>query len=66
VGDGIPIDKVLDSHYGKLAVDQGHAQAQFNYGFLLVSGDGIPMDKSLGRHYFKPAADQGHAQAEFN
>jgi TPR repeat protein len=49
-----------------LSADQGFAQAQLNYGFLLYHGDGILMNKSLAAHYFQLSADQGDAQAQFN
>jgi TPR repeat protein len=39
-GVGIPRDKSLAAHYFKLAVDQGNADARFNYGWMLSHGDG--------------------------
>jgi hypothetical protein len=63
LGSSDPMDKSFSAHYFKLAADQGHAHAQFKYGFLLDTGDGVPMNKSLSVHYYKLAANQGHVYA---
>jgi TPR repeat protein len=55
------MNKSLAAHYFKLAADQSHARAQFNYGIMLLCGQGISINKSLAAHYFKLSADQGDA-----
>jgi hypothetical protein len=65
-GDGISINKSLATHYFKLSVDQGQAEAQFGYGIILSHGNGISVNKFLAVHYFKLSADQGQAVAQFN
>jgi hypothetical protein len=52
--------------YYKLAADQNHARAQFNYGSCLAQGKGVPVDLIGAATYFKLAADQNHAQAQFS
>jgi TPR repeat protein len=47
-------------------VDQGLAQAQFNYGVLLSHGDGILMNNSLAAPYFKLSPDQRNTNAQLN
>jgi TPR repeat protein len=47
-----------------LSADQDSAEAQFNYGFLLLHSDAIAVNKSLAAHYFKLSADQGYPMAQ--
>ena len=47
----------------KLAVDQGHADAQFNLGVMYVNGDGIEQSYSKARELWTKAAAQGDKEA---
>jgi TPR repeat protein len=40
-------NKSLAVHYYKLSADQGNAEAQFYYGFMLRRGEGISMKNHL-------------------
>lgn len=48
------------------AADQGHADAQFKYGYALYFGEGIENDYTSAAMWFKRAAVQGHAKAMYN
>ena len=50
----------------KLAVDQGHADAQFNLGVMYVNGDGIEQSYSKAREWWTKAAAQGRENAIHN
>jgi hypothetical protein len=65
-GKGVSIDKKGAAHYYKLAVDQGYADAQYNYGNCLKKGEGVSTDFKGAAHYFILAADQGIAAAQLN
>ena len=52
--------------YYTLAVDQGHAQAQFNLGCMYYEGDGIELDKKKALKYYTQSSKQGHAEAQYN
>jgi TPR repeat protein len=52
--------------YYKLAADQNHARAQFNYGICLANGRGVSVDLIGAAKYYKLAADQNHALAQCN
>ncbi|KAG0077887.1 hypothetical protein BGZ93_003569, partial [Podila epicladia] len=46
------------------AADQGHADAQFNMGFLYEKGQGVTQDYTQAMEWHLKAADQGHASAQ--
>jgi TPR repeat protein len=46
------------------AAEQGHAQAQYNLGFMYGSGLGVPQDDAEAVNWFRLAAEQGLAQAQ--
>ena len=48
------------------AADQGHAEAQANYGFMCSMGRGIPQDSAAAATWYKLAAEQGFAKAQLN
>ena len=48
------------------AADQGHADAQFELGFLCSTGRGVPQDDAEAVRRYRRAADQGHAEAQFH
>jgi TPR repeat protein len=63
-GDGVPTNKADAAHYFKLAVDQGHAEAQLKYELCLqdgdrVDGDEAERDEAEAARYLEQAADQG-------
>jgi TPR repeat protein len=45
---------------------QGHADAQFNLGFMYAKGRGVPQDYGLALKWYRLAAAQGHAKAQSN
>ena len=53
----------LAARYFKLAADQGHAPAQFQYGLCLKEGEGVPCDLSAAARYFMMVIEQGHTEA---
>lgn len=49
----------------KPLAQRGHAEAQYNLGWLYANGNGMNVDPELAMHWWKAAADQGHADAQF-
>jgi TPR repeat protein len=43
--------------------DDGHAEAQYIAGHMLLFGDGVPSDRSEGLAWLENSADQGHLEA---
>ncbi len=52
------------ARYFKLAADQDHAKAQFNYGICLTNGSGVEKNLDEAAKYLKLAADQGYAKSQ--
>jgi TPR repeat protein len=52
--------------YSKRAADQGHAQSQADYAWMLQHGVGGDVDLISAREYYKKAVDQGYAEAQNN
>ncbi len=48
----------------KPLVEQGNADAQFNFASLYYQGWGVPQDYKEAVKWFRKAADQGHASAQ--
>ena len=46
--------------------EQGHAEAQYNLGFMYHTGKGVPEDDQEAAKWFRKAAEQGDARAQFN
>ena len=46
--------------------EQGHAEAQYNLGFMYWNGNGVPKDDTEAVRWYRLAADQGVAQAQNN
>ncbi len=44
--------------------EQGHAEAQFNLGFMRSIGQGVPQDDAHAVLWYRKAAEQGHAMAQ--
>jgi TPR repeat protein len=51
--------------YG-LAAAQGHANAQFNLGFMFDKGRGVAQDYAEAARLYGLAAEKGHADAQYN
>ena len=45
--------------------DQGHAEAQYNVGWLYANGNGLAVDIERALAFWGAAAKQGHADAQF-
>lgn len=52
--------------YYKDAAARGIQTAQFNLGYLYLTGDGVPTDELLAETLFRKAADQGFVMAMVN
>ena len=50
----------------RLAAEQGHADAQFNLGWMYASGRGVPQDDVTAHMWLNVAAATGHEQARKN
>jgi TPR repeat protein len=48
----------------KKAADEGHAKAQYKYGYALAIGKGVPVDREGAVKYYKLAVDQNEANAQ--
>ncbi len=51
-------------HWKPLA-EQGHAESQYNLGWLYANGNGLAVDMGQAFYWWKQAAAQGYADAEF-
>jgi TPR repeat protein len=54
-----PHDSVRAVGWYRRAADQGHADAQYNLGFMYLLGEGVPSDPKEGLRWLLCAADQG-------
>jgi len=52
--------------YFKKSAEQGHAEAQFNLGFMYEKGQGVDQDKKQAAYWYRKAAEQGLAEAQCN
>ena len=48
------------------SAEQGHADAQYNLGFLYRKGEGVKQDYKQAAEWYRKAADQGNANAQSN
>ncbi len=48
------------------AADQGHAGAQSNLGYMMISGLGVSQNNDEALRLFRMAANKGHAEAQYN
>ena len=46
--------------------EQGHAEAQFQVGFMYSVGRGVPEDDAEAVKWYRKAAEQGNAAAQYN
>jgi TPR repeat protein len=65
-GQGVPQDFAEAAEWYRRAAEQGHADAQFNLGFLYVNGQGIPQNYAESSEWYRRAAEQGYADAQYN
>jgi uncharacterized protein YgiM (DUF1202 family) len=49
----------------KPLAEKGHAESQYNLGWLYANGNGMNVDVDQAMHWWKAAAEQGHADAQF-
>jgi TPR repeat protein len=63
-GEGVSRDLKGETHYFKLAADQGYVIAQFNYGICLQNGEGILKDVTTALKYFKLSTDNRNTSAQ--
>ena len=63
---GMPQDDTQAAHWYRLAADQGHAEAQFNLGWMHDQGLGVTQDYTQAVEWYRKAAEQGHVEAQAN
>ena len=61
LGRGVPADEGMAQGWYRRAADQGHMQAQANYGLLLYQNG----DQRSAMPWLEKAADQGDARAQY-
>ena len=59
-------DYVSAVKYGRIAAEQGHAEAQFGLGVCYANGYGVKKDPDEAAKWYRKAADQGVADAQNN
>jgi TPR repeat protein len=60
-GDGISMNKSLDSHYFKLSADQGASFCQLEFANFRLHADNGPIDFAESTNYLRLAVGQGSA-----
>ena len=65
-GQGIPRNDKTTVKWLTLAAEQGHANAQFNLGWMYDNGYGVPKNDKVAVKWFTLSAEQGYASAQFN
>lgn len=58
-------NKTKFTHYLRLAADNGHLEAQYEFAKRLETGTDIRKDEPRAAHYYKLAADKGHCLSQF-
>jgi TPR repeat protein len=58
-----PQDLVRATHWYRLAAERGHADAQYNLGFMYLLGEGVSADPVEGLRWLHLAADQAEEAA---
>ena len=67
LGQGVPKDHVEGMRWYRLAADQGHAEAQYDFGVKYSTGLSVlPQDDAEAMRWYRLAADQGEADAQYN
>lgn len=60
---GFPLDPVLGRVWYSRAAERGHADAQYNYGLMVIHGEGGPSDPIAGLEWIRLSAAQNDAAA---
>jgi len=60
---GFPLDLRLGRLWYSCAAERGHADAQYNYGLMVINGEGGPADESSGLEWVRRAAAQNDEAA---
>jgi uncharacterized protein len=60
---GFPLDLRLGRLWYSRAAESGHADAQYNYGLMVINGEGGPADLNEGLAWIRRAAEQGDESA---
>jgi TPR repeat protein len=63
-GKGIPINRATAAHYYRLAAEQNHASAQYNYAQCLEKSEGISTDIEEALKYYRQAFELGISSAQ--
>ena len=65
-GEGVPEDDAEAVRWYRLAADQGHADAQYNLGWMYANGEGVVEDDAEAVRWYRLAADQMYQQDQQN
>jgi TPR repeat protein len=65
-GEGVAQDYAEAVRLYRLAAVQGHATAQYNFGYMFENGLGVAQDRAEAIRWFRLAAAQGHSRAQAN
>ncbi len=60
---GFPVDQRLGRHWYGRAAEQAHADAQYNFGLMVLLGEGGPKDCGAGMEWIRRAATNGDDDA---
>jgi TPR repeat protein len=63
-GEGVPRDPLKAAELYCEAAKLGHADAQYNLGWMYANGRGVPRDDGVAALFFEAAAFQGHLHAQ--
>lgn len=65
-GNGIAPNEELTLHWYAVGARLGDAEAQNNYGSMLLNGAGCPADEAAAVPWYRASAEQGNAVAQYN
>lgn len=65
-GEGAPKNDEKAREWTLRAAENGHPDAQYDMGLMLMNGDGLPQDYYEAARWFRLAAEQGHSWAQGN
>ncbi len=63
---GVDVDQKKACEYYEISANQGHMDAQYNFGIMLEEGRSGTKDEVKACKYYEMAANQGHMDAQFN
>ena len=64
--EGVAQDYAEAAVWYRRAAEAGHANAQFNLGYMYNAGEGVPQDYTEALAWYRRAAEAGHARAQVN